>query len=67
MSPERAPTENSPLLGPESNGNAPQPPSNGTIPRDPDSTEQADEAQNKDAAEARNKLGYIIPAVSIGV
>ncbi|PLB45472.1 MFS multidrug transporter [Aspergillus steynii IBT 23096] len=63
MSPERTPTETSPLLGPQSNGNAPQPPSNGAIPRDAASAEQ----QNKDAAETRNKLGYIIPAVSIGI
>ncbi|KAH8423075.1 putative MFS multidrug transporter [Aspergillus melleus] len=64
MSPEMDPTETSPLLGPQSNGNAP---STGAIPRDPESAEQSDAAQNKDAAENRNKLAYIIPAVSLGI
>ncbi|KAI9039022.1 putative MFS multidrug transporter [Aspergillus affinis] len=66
MSPERSPTETSPLLGPQSNGNAGQPPSTGAIPRDPESATQSD-AQNKDAAENKNKLAYIVPAVSLGI
>lgn len=61
MSPERTPTETSPLLGPQS-GNAP---TNGTVSnnilRDP----EADSL--KDDLAPRHNLRYILPAVSIGV
>ncbi|KAK1145375.1 hypothetical protein N8T08_004250 [Aspergillus melleus] len=67
MSPESNPTETSPLLGSQSNGNARQPPSTGAIPKDPESAEQSDAVQNKDAAANRNRLAYIVPAVSLGI
>ncbi|EAL88587.1 putative MFS multidrug transporter [Aspergillus fumigatus Af293] len=61
MSPERTPTETSPLLGPQS-GNAP---TNGTVSnnilRDP----EADSL--KDDLAPRHNLRYILPAVSIGI
>jgi hypothetical protein len=61
MSPERTPTETSPLLGPQS-GNAP---TNGAITnnilRDP----EAD--PSKDDLAPRHNLRYILPAVSLGV
>ncbi|KAL5360982.1 major facilitator superfamily domain-containing protein [Aspergillus floccosus] len=75
MSPERIATETSPLLGPQSNGNAPHPPSTGAIAglREPEAEvgqrngTTDEETQGKDSAEARNKLRYIVPAISIGI
>ncbi|PIG84276.1 MFS multidrug transporter [Aspergillus arachidicola] len=72
MAPERAPTETSPLLGPQVNSNAAHRPSNGAISglRDPESVGQNDdsqEASDKDLIESNPKLSYIFPAISIGV
>lgn len=74
MSPERIPTETSPLLGPQANGHAPHH-TTGAIsnghPRSSESVERdhgTEEAQvDKDIAHSRNALKYIVPAISIGV
>ncbi|RAH55451.1 MFS general substrate transporter [Aspergillus piperis CBS 112811] len=69
MSPERIPSETSPLLGPQSNVST-----TGAIPnigrQDVESGEQTlplQEDQAKDASEAGKGLRYIIPAISLGV
>ncbi|KAL7649591.1 hypothetical protein ACMYSQ_011430 [Aspergillus niger] len=69
MSPERIPSETSPLLGPQSNVST-----TGAIPnigrQDVESGEQTvppQEEQAKDASEAGKGLRYIIPAISLGV
>ncbi|KAI2830432.1 hypothetical protein CBS147320_5670 [Aspergillus niger] len=69
MSPERIPSETSPLLGPQSNVST-----TGAIPnigrQDVESGERTvppQEDQAKDASEAGKGLRYIIPAISLGV
>lgn len=68
MSPERIPSETSPLLNPQSNVST-----TGAIPnigrQDVESGETLppQEDQAKDASEAGKGLRYIIPAISLGV
>lgn len=78
MSPERNPTETSPLLGSHANGDAPHHHhsttgaiSNGYVHSQEHEAAERDhaseEAHQKQVANTRNSLRYIVPAVSIGV
>lgn len=72
MSPERNQTETSPLLGSHANGHTSTGVvSNGYVhPRDNDAAKQnhaTEEEHQKQMAQARKALKYIVPAISIGV
>lgn len=72
MSPERDPTETSPLLRAQGDGHFQNAGiGNGFVqPRESDPEERdqaAAEAQDKEISRARSALKYIVPAISIGV